>query len=212
MIKKILVSQPKPTSEKSPYFDIAREFGVEFKIIDGKDEAKFVRLGILNRLRILGLKTQNPLCIDLGGASTEISNNENSQSFKFGIVRFCNEIKNDFEKNADILTQNAREFIANLKFDCVVLTSGVPTTMVALRQNLDYENYDSRKINGEILKFSEFDTAFDLIKNFDDESAKIWLGTGRKDLMISGIILLKSLLRLFQPYTRQSWIHQDFHL
>ena len=29
MIKKILVSQPRPTSEKSPYFDIAREFGVE---------------------------------------------------------------------------------------------------------------------------------------------------------------------------------------
>ena len=29
MIKNILVSQPKPTSEKSPYFDIAREFGVE---------------------------------------------------------------------------------------------------------------------------------------------------------------------------------------
>ena len=29
MIKKILVSQPKPTSEKSPYFDIAKRFGVE---------------------------------------------------------------------------------------------------------------------------------------------------------------------------------------
>ena len=29
MIKKILVSQPKPSSDKSPYFDIAREFGVE---------------------------------------------------------------------------------------------------------------------------------------------------------------------------------------
>ncbi len=29
MIKKILVSQPRPTSEKSPYFDIAREYGVE---------------------------------------------------------------------------------------------------------------------------------------------------------------------------------------
>ena len=29
MIKKILVSQPQPTSEKSPYYDIAREFGVE---------------------------------------------------------------------------------------------------------------------------------------------------------------------------------------
>lgn len=29
MIKKILVSQPKPTSEKSPYFDIANRFDVE---------------------------------------------------------------------------------------------------------------------------------------------------------------------------------------
>ena len=29
MIKKILVSQPKPTSEKSPYFDIAEKFDVE---------------------------------------------------------------------------------------------------------------------------------------------------------------------------------------
>lgn len=30
MIKKILVSQPKPTSEKSPYFDIAAKHNVEF--------------------------------------------------------------------------------------------------------------------------------------------------------------------------------------
>lgn len=29
MIKKILVSQPKPTSDKSPYFDIAARFGVD---------------------------------------------------------------------------------------------------------------------------------------------------------------------------------------
>lgn len=29
MIKKILISQPKPSSEKSPYFDIEKEFGVE---------------------------------------------------------------------------------------------------------------------------------------------------------------------------------------
>ena len=30
MIKKILVSQPKPASEKSPYYDIASKFDVEF--------------------------------------------------------------------------------------------------------------------------------------------------------------------------------------
>ena len=30
MVKKILISQPKPSSEKSPYFDIEKEFDVEF--------------------------------------------------------------------------------------------------------------------------------------------------------------------------------------
>lgn len=30
MMKRILISQPKPTSDKSPYFDIARKYGVEF--------------------------------------------------------------------------------------------------------------------------------------------------------------------------------------
>ena len=28
-IKKILVSQPRPTSEKSPYFDLEKKYGVE---------------------------------------------------------------------------------------------------------------------------------------------------------------------------------------
>ena len=29
MIKKILVSQPRPQTEKSPYFDIEKKYGVE---------------------------------------------------------------------------------------------------------------------------------------------------------------------------------------
>ena len=29
MVKKILISQPRPTSDKSPYFDIEREYGVD---------------------------------------------------------------------------------------------------------------------------------------------------------------------------------------
>ena len=46
MIKKILVSQPKPTSEKSPYFDIASRFGVElifrpFIKVEGMDAREF---------------------------------------------------------------------------------------------------------------------------------------------------------------------------
>ena len=30
-VKKVLVSQPKPTSEKSPYYEIAEKYGVEIE-------------------------------------------------------------------------------------------------------------------------------------------------------------------------------------
>ncbi|MDA3078927.1 MULTISPECIES: Ppx/GppA phosphatase family protein [unclassified Campylobacter] len=182
------------------FFDeIWREFGVEFKIIGGDDEAKFVRLGILNRLKLLNLNAKNPLCIDLGGASTEISNNERSKSFKFGIVRFCNEFSefNDKMKNANLVVSEARNFINSLKFDRIILTSGVPTTMVALRKNLSYESYQSDLINGEILKFGEFDFWLERILNFSETEAVLKLGENRKDLMIAGIMLLKSLLQDF---------------
>ena len=181
--------------------EIKNKFGLNFKIIDGKDEAKFVRLGILNRLKILNIISQNPLCIDLGGASTEISDNNNSQSFKFGIVRFCNEF-GEFKnlKNANLLSKNAREFIKNLKFDKIVLTSGVPTTLISLRKNLTYENYDSQKINGEILKFDEFDFWLDEIQKMSENEVVEKLGENRKDLMIAGIMLLKSLLYDLSKY------------
>ncbi|MBR7047392.1 MAG: disulfide bond formation protein DsbA [Campylobacter sp.] len=182
------------------FFDeIWREFGVEFKIIDGDDEAKFVRLGILNRLKLLNLNAKNPLCIDLGGASTEISNNERSKSFKFGIVRFCNEFGefDDKIKNANLVVSEDRNFINSLKFDKIVLTSGVPTTMVALRKNLSYESYQSDLINGENLEFGEFDFWLERILNFSDKEAILKLGENRKDLMIAGIMLLKSLLQDF---------------
>ena len=31
-VKKVLVSQPKPSSEKSPYFEIAEKYGVEIEV------------------------------------------------------------------------------------------------------------------------------------------------------------------------------------
>ena len=60
MIKKILVSQPKPASEKSPYFDIADEFGVEFVFrpfikVEGLSAKEFrqQKISILNHTAIV---------------------------------------------------------------------------------------------------------------------------------------------------------------
>ncbi|MBO4826525.1 MAG: uroporphyrinogen-III synthase [Prevotella sp.] len=60
MVKKILVSQPKPASEKSPYYDIANEFGVElvfrpFIKVEGLSAKEFrqQKISILNHTAIV---------------------------------------------------------------------------------------------------------------------------------------------------------------
>ena len=39
-IKKILVSQPKPSSEKSPYYDIAEKYGVTYQAVSKWENGK----------------------------------------------------------------------------------------------------------------------------------------------------------------------------
>lgn len=60
MIKKILISQPKPSSEKSPYFDIAENYGVElifrpFIKVEGLTSKEFrqQKISILNYTAIV---------------------------------------------------------------------------------------------------------------------------------------------------------------
>lgn len=60
MIKKILVSQPKPSSEKSPYFDISKDYGVElvfrpFIKVEGLTSKEFrqQKISILNYTAIV---------------------------------------------------------------------------------------------------------------------------------------------------------------
>lgn len=60
MIKKILVSQPKPSSEKSPYYEIASKYGVElvfrpFIKVEGVSAKEFrqQKISILDLLYLL---------------------------------------------------------------------------------------------------------------------------------------------------------------
>lgn len=171
---------------------VKSRFGLNFKIIDGINEAKFVRLAIENRLNKLEISHKNAVFIDLGGASTEISNAQNFKSFEFGIIRSLNQ--ND---KIDEITANAVQFLQNLNPDKIILTSGVPTTMSALKFHQTYENYNPKLINGTKLNFKDFENFRQKIAEMDEKTAKIALGENRKDLIICGIILLESLLRNF---------------
>lgn len=208
-------------SDSKEFFDeIYFKFGIKFKIISSDEEARLTRLGAIKRLEILKIPFDDALFIDLGGGSTEISYKNNFKSFKFGIVRFLNEfydpkilldfrsIKNRINnflsffdegaKKCEILefsfkfVNDAREWIKNFKFDKIILTSGVPTSLVAFKKGLKYKHYDPSLINGEELSFNELLKLLKDIINLKDLDD--FFGKDRAKFIIYGLFILIALL------------------
>lgn len=188
-------------SDSDEFFrEIYAKFGIKFEIISGESEAKLTALAIKNRLEKLQIYDKNALFIDLGGGSSEISFGDNFKSFKFGIVTFFNEF-NSLEKmqeNADCVVKNATKFIQKFNFDKVVLTSGVPTTLAALKLKMDYQSYDANLVNGTKLSYEEIKNAINEISILDVNLATKLLGKDRQILMIAGCILLTNMLKNFK--------------
>jgi len=177
------------------FSEIREKFGINFHIISGKAEAKLTFLGVQNAFKKLGIN-ENFSVIDIGGASSEIGEDGNFMSFKFGIITFFEKFKtlDLMQENAKIYTKDAREFLNSLKNKFIVLTSGVPTTIAALRLGLNYENYDPKKVNGYELRDDDLAWFVDELLKMDDKSADLAVGRNRKYPLIAGTLLLEELL------------------
>lgn len=169
------------------FSQIQAEFGIKFNIISGELEADLTRLGVENRARILNLKLDNSLLIDLGGASTEISFGEVSRSFSFGIITAL-----ESDKRAEI--SMAMEFMRKFKFNNIILTSGVPTTIAGLKQGLNYANYRADLINGVQIKNTDLNWAINLLKTAPNKDELV--GKNRADLIVKGCEILLNLIGL----------------
>lgn len=164
---------------------IRAEFGIEFNIISGEVEAYLTRLGVENRAKILNFDLESSLLIDLGGASTEISFGEVSRSFSFGIITAL-----ESDKRAEI--SMAMEFIKQFKFNNIILTSGVPTTVAALKQGLNYANYRADLINGVQIQNTDLNWAANLLETTPNKDELV--GKNRADLIVKGCEILSNLV------------------
>lgn len=164
---------------------IRAEFGIEFNIISGEVEAYLTRLGVENRAKILNFDLESSLLIDLGGASTEISFGEVNRSFSFGIITAL-----ESDKRAEI--SMAMEFIKQFKFNNIILTSGVPTTVAALKQGLNYANYRADLINGVQIKNTDLNWVANLLKTTPNKDELV--GKNRADLIVKGCEILSNLV------------------
>lgn len=177
------------------FSEIREKFGINFHIIDGQAEAKLTFLGVQNALKKLGINDKFSI-IDIGGASSEIGEEEKFISFKFGIITFYERFKtlDLMQENAKIYTKEAREFLTSLNNRLIVLTSGVPTTIAALKLGLNYESYDPKKVSGYELKNDDLVWFVNKLLKMDDKSADVVVGRSRKYPLIAGTLLLKELL------------------
>ncbi len=178
--------------------------GLRFQIISGDDEARFTTKAVKNRLDILALSSSSFALVDIGGGSTEIIFYEDgritSKSFNIGIVTLSDISDNiqEIEQNLELLLLPVKEYInayytLRKKPDVFVQTAGTPTTIAAYLQGMNYNSYDSSKINGYRLDIQGCRNTMRELLAMEDEQRSFYVGVGREDLIISGIIIVEKL-------------------
>ena len=184
---------------------ILEKTGIKVDIIDADLEGFYSATAVEYRLKRLGIESEKFLLADIGGGSTELilkhRNEIVSQSFDFGIVTVAQKYKTKenivkgIRKNLEavkIYLQDIYELFGKPKR--FISTGGTPTTLAAMKLGMNYKNYDSEKINGTVLFPVDLDRALKkLVSMSEKERAKI-VGTGREDLIIAGVLILKELM------------------
>ncbi len=167
--------------------------GLKIEIIDSKKEASYVRVAVENQLE----DKDNYIILDLGGGSTELILKSRDISFDIGIVTMVDsymDIKEGIEKEFKAI----KEFAKSVKdIKTFVATAGTPTTAASYLHGLDYKSYDYKKINGTVLSLKQIDNVLKELLEMSEEMRVKWVGTGRSDLIIAGIVMFVEIVKIF---------------
>ncbi len=184
---------------------IKEKTGIGFEVIDGDEEARLTLIAVKQRLNILGID-KSFILVDIGGGSTEIifydKESYISKSFPLGIVTLTqqcngiNEIKERIEKDSFGISEfikSSRDSFGDIEI--FVATAGTPTTIAAMKMGMDYESYDSKKINGTKITLDDINIEFDKLLIMDEKARKKSVGVGREDLITTGVLILEFIMK-----------------
>ncbi len=180
---------------------------IDFTVIGAKKEAALTLLAVNNRLESLGFRGSF-LLIDIGGGSTEVifkkGNLSESKSFPLGIVTMASkyptkELLNKALRDElkEINTYVQSYYVKEGKPDFFVATAGTPTTIASFLQGMKYDDYDKNRINGSTLNRFDCQKALDELLSLNFEERAAYVGVGREDLIISGVLLYEAFFELF---------------
>jgi len=185
---------------------IYEETSVKFEVIGAHKEAELTLLAVDRRLENLGFRGSY-LLIDIGGGSTEIifkkGNLTQSKSFPVGIVTMASQYpkREDMEANLKDELNDINNYVQEYynkegKADFFVATAGTPTTISAFIQGMKYDDYDPERINGSTLNYFECVQALEDLLALDFETRASYVGVGREELIVAGVMIYASFFRL----------------
>ncbi len=182
---------------------ILKKTDVKFNIIDGDEEARLTLLAMQYALKRENIKSEKFILIDIGGGSTEIviytKDKTYSKSFELGIITLT-QSKNkkqsfeNFINNVSSFLNDSKLNISNFDF---VSTAGTPTTIAALKNNLNYKTYDSYIVNGTVVTLEDCKYYKNILLNSSKDEAINLVGSGRIEYLESGINIFESLYKIF---------------
>jgi len=185
---------------------VYQETGVKFEVIGAHKEAEYTLLAVEKRLEVLGFRGSF-LLVDIGGGSTEVifkkGNLFESKSFPVGIVTMASkhpskqEIMDNLENELSEIKTYAKEYYEREgKPDFFVATAGTPTTIASFLQGMKYKEYDASRINGSTLNYFDCTKALKDLLALDFDERASYVGIGREELIISGVMIYAGFFRL----------------
>lgn len=185
---------------------IHEKTGVVFEVIGAQKEAELTLLAVDKRLDTLGFRGSFVL-IDIGGGSTEIifkkGKLSESKSFPVGIVTMASKYASKDELGIHLVNELSEiaEYVQEYytkegKPDFFVATAGTPTTIASYLQGMTYASYDKDRINGSTLNSFDCLKALDDLLNLSFDERARYVGVGREELIISGVMIYEAFFNL----------------
>jgi len=180
--------------------------GVNFNIIDGKEEARLTLLAVKYALKREKINSSKFILLDIGGGSTEIIINSGekyeSHSFDFGIVTMTQEylhhhdLNNDLEKRKKEIKIYLDSLNINLDEYTFVATAGTPTTIAAVKLGQDFFSYDKDVVNGTIVNLDDLESCLSIFSHSSKEEILKLVGRGRVEFIEVGIYIYRAIFEV----------------
>ena len=196
-IKCVATAASRQAHNKEELILLGKKYGFPIEIISPEEEAKWSRTGALFHLPV---DPKKAVVLDIGGASTEISSEQNVCSLPIGSVNLTELFLHhnpSTQPEINLLEKHIKQEIKKIPFSfskksVLVATAGTPTTLASLQNQTNHWP----KLHGVKLNLQQVDKWYQNLLWLSVEERKQLKGMPiyRADVMPAGLSLLKQIM------------------